>query len=72
MPISYTDIVSHILSPQGVALVSSHVELVPEEAAEMVSEDDFGNSYSYGAHGGSDIEPPTMDFFGTAIYRSKS
>jgi len=68
-PISYIDIIDHILSPMGFALVSSHVALVGEEDAEMVSEDDDGNSHNYGSAGGGDVSDRTIDFFGQAIFR---
>jgi hypothetical protein len=37
MPIAFVDLVSNVLTPVGFALVSSVVELVPEEHAEMIA-----------------------------------
>jgi hypothetical protein len=71
MPISYIDLISHVLTPQGYALVSSYVELVPEEEAEMIAEDEGGNEYSYGKQGflKREAEPATREWFGTAVLR---
>ena len=69
MPISYVNIIDHVLSPIGFALVSSRVELVCEDEAEMISEDDDGNFHNYGLEGGGVVSEPTVDFFGKAIFR---
>jgi hypothetical protein len=71
MPISYVDLVSHVLTPLGFALVSSYVELVPEDDAEMIAEGEAGNEYSYGKLGLSkkEADPPTRDWFGPAVLR---
>ncbi len=71
MPICYVDVVSHILTPQGYALVSAYVELVPEEGAEMIAEDENSNAYSYGKYGvpKREAEPPTHDWFGPPVLR---
>jgi hypothetical protein len=71
MPIAFVDLASDTLTPLGFALVSSYVELVPEEDAEMVAEDDSGAVYSYGHDGfpKGECDPPTRDWFGEAILR---
>ena len=71
IPISYVDLVSHVLTPLGYALVSSYVELVPEDDAEMIADDETGAEYSYGKLGFSkkEADPPTRDWFGPAVLR---
>lgn len=71
MPTCYVNLVSHILNPQGYALVSSFVELVPEEDADIIADDESGNEYSYGKLGFSqrEADPPTRDWFGSAVLR---
>ncbi len=71
MPISYVDLVSHVLTPLGYALVSSFVQLVPEEEAEMIADDHSGAEYCYGQQGFpvGDANPPTRDWFGEAVLR---
>jgi len=69
MPICYVNLVSHVLSPIGFALVSSFIELVPEDDAEMIAEDDTGATHCYGSHGPGDVvvSPSTYNFFGDAV-----
>jgi hypothetical protein len=69
MPIAFVDLASDVLTPLGFALVSSVVELVPEEDAEMIAEDDSDAEYNYGHDGfpEGECDPPTRDWFGQAI-----
>src|SRR5262245_50344585 len=71
MPIAVVDLASHVLTPVGFALVSSVVQLVPEDDAEMIAEDGSGAEYRYGRDGGSagECEPPAYVWFGQAILR---
>jgi hypothetical protein len=71
MPACYVDLISHVLTPQGYALVSSYVELVAEDDAEMIADDESGNEYSYGKQSfpKREAEPPTRDWFGPAVLR---
>jgi hypothetical protein len=71
MPVTFDDLVAHVLTPIGFALVSSYVELVPEEEAEMIAEGGSGAEYSYGREGfpEGDVEPPTRAWFGEAVLR---
>lgn len=72
MPESFVDLVGHVLSPLGFALVSSVVELVPEDEAAMIADDGTGAEYNYGNEGFTDQEadPPTHVWFGEAVLRS--
>lgn len=72
MPVSFVDLVSHVLTPLGFALVSSFVELVPEDGAAMIAEDGMGAEYNYGELGFTkdELKPSTRDWFGEAILRS--
>jgi hypothetical protein len=67
----HADLVSHVLTPLGYALVASYVELVPEDDAEMIADDETGAEYSYGKLGFSkkEADPPTRDWFGPAVLR---
>jgi hypothetical protein len=71
MPLALVDLVSDVLTPVGFALVSSVVELVPEEGAEMIAEDGSGAEYNYGQEGfpEGEVGPPTREWFGEAILR---
>ncbi len=71
MPIAFVDLASHVLSSLGFALVSSIVEIVPEDDAEMIAEDDSGAEFCYGREGFPDDapEPTTLAWFGEAILR---
>ena len=71
MPVSFDDLVGHVLTPTGFALVSSYVELVPEDEAAMIAEDGTGAEYNYGQQGFPEAEadPPTRDWFGEAVLR---
>src|SRR5687768_4849384 len=71
MPVCYFDLISHVLTPLGFALVSSFVELVPEDKAEMIADDETGAEYSYGRQSfpKENAEPPTREWFGEAILR---
>jgi hypothetical protein len=71
MPLAFDDLVAHVLTPIGFALVSSSVELVPEEDAGMIAEDGSGAEYSYGQEGFPEGEPdpPTRAWFGEAVLR---
>jgi hypothetical protein len=69
MPISYVDLVCHVLTPLGFALVSSYVQLVPEDEAATIAEDDSGAEYNYGREGfpTGKADPPTRAWFGGAV-----
>ena len=69
MPIAYVDLVGHVLTPPGFALVSSFVKLVPEQEAEMIADDEGGAEYCYGDQGfpKTKADPPTRKWFGEAI-----
>ena len=71
MPGSFDDLVAHVLTPIGLALVSSYVELVPEEGAAMIADDGAGAEYNYGQEGfpNRDVEPSTRSWFGAALLR---
>ena len=69
MPISYIDLVGHVLTPLGFALVSSYVQLVPEDEAGMIADDGSGSEFNYGREGfpKGTPDPPTREWFGEAI-----
>ena len=75
MPISYINLVSDVLTPLGFALVSSVVELVPEDDAEMIADDGTGAEFNYGQGKctGSGrkhkLDQETIQWFGEAILR---
>ncbi len=48
------------------ALITSKIELVPEEDAPMIAEDDSGASYNYGQEGIFDVDSPhrAAEWFG--------
>lgn len=46
-----------LFTPEAFAKLTEKIELIPEEGAPMVAEDDEGNSYSYGAEG---FAPPDI------------
>ncbi len=58
MPISYADLVGHVLTPVGFALVSSFVQLVSEDDAAMIAEDGTGAEFNYGVGEPLRIEKP--------------
>lgn len=68
-PICYVNLVSHVLSPLGFALISTHIDLVPEEGAEFIADDDSGAEHCYGTKHDWDEEVPsiTREFFGDAV-----
>ncbi|OAI40708.1 hypothetical protein AYO40_04440 [Planctomycetaceae bacterium SCGC AG-212-D15] len=72
MPICYVDLVSDVLTPLGYALVSSVVELVPEEDAEMIADDGAGAEFNYGRDKAPrrKTDLPARDWFGKAVLRS--
>ena len=43
--------IAHVLTPIRFALVSSYVELVPEDEAAMIADDGTGAEYNYGEQG---------------------
>jgi hypothetical protein len=66
MPIAFVDLVNHVLTPIGFALVSSIVEIVSDELADVIADDESS------VHG-QDL-PVTSDlsayeWFGQAILR---
>jgi hypothetical protein len=63
MPVSYVDLVSHVLTPLGFALFSSFIELVPEDEAAMIADDESGAEYRYGRQGSVNrkVDPPTRE-----------
>lgn len=69
MPIAFTNLVCDILTPIGYAVVSSVVELVPEDGAEMIADDGTGAEHSYGrdGHAAGECDPPSRAWFGRAI-----
>jgi hypothetical protein len=73
MPACYVDLVAHILTPLGFALVNSIFELIPEDGAEMIAENDAGATYCYGSEGfpTREVAPSTSRHFGAAILRKE-
>lgn len=71
MPISFDNLVTEVLSPIGFALVSSYVELVPEDEAAMIADDATGAEYNYGEQGfpQGELDPPTREWCGEAVLR---
>ncbi|MSR59361.1 MAG: hypothetical protein EXS05_17245 [Planctomycetaceae bacterium] len=71
MPIAYIDLVSHLLTPLGFAFVSSVIELVPEEDAEMIAEDGSGAEFNYDrdCRPDGELEMATHLWFGQVIIR---
>ncbi len=70
MPVSFVDLVSHVLTPLGFALVSSVVELIPEEDAEMIADDGTGAEFNYGREESENaVTPRTREWFGEAVLR---
>ena len=70
-----SDLVSHVLTPIGFALVSSYVEIAPAgEELKIVAEDGSGDEHPYGydeTRDGVLQEDRTEAFFGAAIVRPK-
>ena len=73
MPISFDNLVAHVLTPIGFALVSSYVELVPEGGAAMIADDGTGAEYNYGEQESprGKLDPRTRDWFGEAVLRAE-
>jgi hypothetical protein len=71
MPVAFTNLVGDVLTPIGFALVSSVVELVPEDDAEMIADDGTGAEHNYGrdSHASGECDPPAHEWFGQAIFR---
>ena len=70
---AFADVVGHLLTPAGFAVVSSFVELVPEEEPEtpFIADDGGEAEFRYGTE-----EPPrrppdplTFEWFGQAVLR---
>jgi hypothetical protein len=70
-PLAFDDLVAHVLTPIGFALVSSYVELVPEDDAAMIADDGTGAEYNYGQQESPQgkPDPPTREWFGEAVLR---
>jgi hypothetical protein len=48
-PLVFADLVGHVLTPAGYALVSTRVRLLPsEKGAGVVAKDDSGAEFDYG------------------------
>lgn len=70
-PDLFTDLVAHVLSPAGYALICSKYALVPDDVDGLEARDDKGNVFVYG------IEPTTpnrggistRDWYGEAVLR---
>jgi hypothetical protein len=71
-PFIFEDLVSHVLTPIGYALVSSFVGIVPEDEATVIAEDGTGAEYNYGRQGfpKGELEPTSRDWFGEAVLRA--
>ena len=71
MDVCYADLIGHVLSPPGYALVSTFVELVAEEDAAMIADDGRGAEFNYGREEfpGNRPEPSCREFFGDAVLR---
>jgi hypothetical protein len=61
----------HVLTTPGFAVVTSVIDLVPDDSAPMIAEGDEGDSYNYGKQGFPDPGPDTSAraWFGEAILR---
>lgn len=70
-PLAFVDLASHVLTPLGFALVSSVVELVPEEDVTLIAEDGTGAEFTYGQDESPEGEasPLTREWFGFAVLR---
>lgn len=73
-PDALLDIRDHILTPEGFAQVESRVELVPDDDASMIAEDDSGARYNYGQSGFPETPPDTsaMEWFGNPGLRPEA
>jgi hypothetical protein len=67
IPVCFVDLTTHVLTPLGFALVSSVVELVPEEDAEMIADD--GTEEGLPVARPSSPSGPAHQWFGQAIFR---
>jgi hypothetical protein len=70
-PGALANIRDHLLTPEGFAQVMSRVELVPDDDAPMIAEDDGGLQYNYGQSGFSATPPDTsaVEWFGNPELR---
>jgi hypothetical protein len=70
-PWAFANVVGHLLSPAGYALVSTFVELVPEEDACFIADDGNGAECCYGNEElpGPEPDPPAFSWFGRLIMR---
>jgi len=50
-PVAIRDLREHIFSPEDFAKITTRIELVPDEDAPLIAEDDTGASYNYGKEG---------------------
>ena len=58
----------HVLTPQGLALVATVVDLVADDTAPMIAEGAKDESYNYGQEGfPARLDEPAREWFGQAI-----
>jgi hypothetical protein len=62
----------HVLTPEGIVVVESVVQLIADDSAPMIAEGAAGESYNYGEEGFSQPQPEesTQNWFGQAILRA--
>jgi hypothetical protein len=74
-PNSFEDVVGHVLTPAGFALVSNIFAIISDEALServaiiAVGEDGAEFRYGEGEHGEHEVDPLTWAYFGSAVLR---
>lgn len=74
-PTLFEDVVGHVLTPAGFALISNVFAIVSDrdlsEKVAIVAVGEFHDEFRYGEESGDlqDPEPSTFDYFGIAVLR---
>lgn len=71
MPNCHVELVNHVLIPFGFALVTSYIQLILVEEAEMIANEDSGVEYCYEKQGvpSGEANPPPREWFSEAVLR---
>lgn len=73
-PACFADLVGHILTPVGFALVSSVVAFASEddlsERTDIIAVGESGAAFRYGEEGDREPDPRTLEYFGPSVVRS--
>jgi len=72
-PGAIEDIRNHILTAEGFTQVTARIELVPDEDAPFIAEDEAGGQYNYGSDGFPQRNPDISagEWFGQLSYRDE-